>query len=125
MRLLVLGGTAFLGRAIVAHAVADGIDVTCVARGTAAAPPGVRLVVADRDHDDALRGVGSGWDAVVDVTRQPGHARRAVRDVRAGHWVFVSSGNVYARFDEPEQDESAALLAPRRNEKCDVTCSSA
>ena len=113
MRLLVLGGTAFLGRTVVRHARAVGWDVTCLARGSAPVPDGARLVPADRDTDDALAPVaGEEWDAVVDVSRQPGQVRRAVRDLRTAHWVFVSTANVYARFDRPEQDESAPLLDP-------------
>jgi nucleoside-diphosphate-sugar epimerase len=113
MNLLLLGGTAFLGRAIAWEAVSRGISVTCAARGSAPAPEGTAFVRADRDAEDGLAEVaGRRWDAVVDLTRQPGQARRAVRDLRADHWVLVSSGNVYARFDRPEQDESAPLLEP-------------
>lgn len=111
MRLLILGGTAFLGRAVARAAVGRGHDVTCLARGTDAVAEGAHLVRADRDHEDALVPLGEDlWDAVVDVTRQPGQARRAVRDLRARHWVLVSTGNVYARFDQPEQGEEAELL---------------
>lgn len=113
MRLLVLGGTAFLGRAVVRHALAAGWAVTCLARGSAPVPDRARLVTADRDDDDALAPVApEQWDAVVDVSRQPGQVRRAVRDLRTRHWVFVSTANVYARFDRPEQDESGPLLEP-------------
>jgi nucleoside-diphosphate-sugar epimerase len=113
MRLLVLGGTAFLGRSVVRHALNAGWEVTCLARGSAPVPEGAALVTADRDVEDALAPVAEEeWDAVVDVTRQPGHVRRAVRDVRTRHWVFVSTANVYARFDRPEQDESGPLLDP-------------
>lgn len=113
MDVLVLGGTAFLGRAVARAALADGATVTCLARGSAAAPDGVRLVRADRDRTDALAAVADrSWDAVVDLTRQPGHARRAARELRARHWVFVSSVNVYTRFDRPEQAEDADVHAP-------------
>ncbi len=115
MRLLVLGGTAFLGRAISQVAVARGHQVTCVARGvTGPAAAGVRLVRADRDHPAAgLGGVeNEDWDCVVDLTRQPGHARRAAEALaaRTAHAVFVSSGNVYADHRAPGADESAGLL---------------
>jgi 2'-hydroxyisoflavone reductase len=113
MNLLLLGGTAFLGRAVARHAMGRGISVTCLARGSAPPPDGVALVRADRDQADALAPVsGRRWDAVVDVARQPGHVRRAVRDLSTRHWVLISTGNVYARFDRPEQDEEAALLPP-------------
>ncbi|MDQ6641420.1 MAG: oxidoreductase [Actinomycetota bacterium] len=115
MRLLVLGGTAWLGREVAAQAQASGHDVVCVARGTSGEPaPGVRLVTADRNADDGLALVsGEKWDAVVDVARQPGQVRRAVRDLRrAEHYVFVSTGNVYADHQTPGLDESAQRLEP-------------
>lgn len=114
MKLLILGGTAWLGRRIATEALTRGHEVTCLARGTAVAD-GARLVRADRDHDDALAGVASEhWDAVFDVARQPGHVRRAVRDLAgvAGRYVFVSTGNVYASQAELGADEDAPLLAP-------------
>lgn len=48
----------------------------------------------------------------VDVIRQPGQARRAVRELTARHWVLMSSGNVYARFDQPDHREDAPLPSP-------------
>lgn len=117
MDLLLLGGTAFLGRAVAAAARDRGVDVTCLARGTAPALEVVRLIRADRDRDDAFAAVvGRKWDAVVDVTRQPGQVRRAVRDLHVGHWVLVSSCSVYAHFDRLEQDERAPLLPPLATE---------
>lgn len=108
-----LGGTAWLGRTVAQAALARGHDVTCAARGSAAPPPGVTFVAADRDDDDGLAPLaGTRWDAVVDVSRQPGQVRRAVRDLDSGHWVFVSTGNVYADFAALEQGEDAPLRAP-------------
>ena len=113
MRMLVLGGTAWLGRTVAAEAVRRGHDVTCLARGSAEPPAGATFISADRDLEDGLAPVaGEEWDAVVDVTRQPGHARRAVRDLVAAHRVLVSTGNVYARFDRLEQDEDSPLRPP-------------
>lgn len=114
--ILVLGGTAFLGREVARQAVAEGYDVTCLARGSAPAPEGVRFVVGDRDDDDGLADVaGQHWDAVVDVTLHPVHVHRAVRDLHTDHWVFVSTANVY----EPGAglDESAPLLKPFAGER--------
>jgi nucleoside-diphosphate-sugar epimerase len=111
--MLVLGGTAWLGRTVAAEAVRRGHDVTCLARGSAEPPAGATFVAGDRDLEDGLAPVADGeWDAVVDVTRHPGHARRAVRDLTAAHRVLVSTGNVYARFDRIEQDEDSPLRAP-------------
>ena len=46
------------------------------------------------------------------MTRHPGHARRAVRDLHTAHRVLVSTGNVYAAFDALEQSEDAPLRGP-------------
>ncbi|WP_130011744.1 NAD-dependent epimerase/dehydratase family protein [Serinicoccus sediminis] len=97
MRILLLGGTAFLSRATATEAVRRGHDVTCLARGSAPAPGGVRFERGDRDEADGLAPVrDERWDAVVDVSRQPGQVRRAVAELDTPHWVFVSTANVYA-----------------------------
>jgi 2'-hydroxyisoflavone reductase len=116
VRLLVLGGTAFLGRAVARRARAAGHDVTCAARGVAGAvPDGVRLVRVDRDRPDGLSALdGQRFDAVVDLARRPGHVRRALDALgdRVGHWAFVSTCSVYADQATPGQRaESAPLLA--------------
>lgn len=119
VRLLVLGGTAWLGSHIAATAAERGHDVVCLARGSARQPPpGVQFVPADRDLADAYDtdvGVtGARWDVVVDVARQPGHVRRAVDALadHAGSYVYVSSASVYADEVTPGTDESAPTLEP-------------
>ncbi len=114
MQLLVLGGTAFLGREVARQAVARGWEVTCAARSRSGSfPDGVRGVVLDRDHHHGLEPLtGRRWDAVVDLARQPGQVRRAVRDLTTRHWVFVSTANVYADQATGGQDESGTLLPP-------------
>jgi len=112
---LVLGGTSWLGGVVAADAAAAGHDVTCLARGeSGAVPAGARLVRADRSSPDAYAALPASerWDLVVDVARQPGHVRGAVRALadRADNWVFVSSCSVYARHDEHGADERAGLL---------------
>ncbi|WP_284328995.1 NAD-dependent epimerase/dehydratase family protein [Demequina litorisediminis] len=111
MRLLILGGTAFLGHAIASRALARGHVVTCAARGSAPVPDGAAFVRVDRDEPQGLAPLaGVRCDAIVDISRTPRHVERAVRDLDAGHWVFVSTTNVYARFDRREQREDAVLL---------------
>ncbi|MBA2552796.1 MAG: oxidoreductase [Geodermatophilaceae bacterium] len=114
MRLLVLGGTAWLGRCIASTALEHGHRVTCLARGSSGSvPDGAALVRADRDQPDALSAItGEHWDMVVDVSRQPGQVRRAAEALtdRSELFVFVSSANVYAEHATPGEDEDAALF---------------
>jgi nucleoside-diphosphate-sugar epimerase len=115
-RVLVLGGTAWLGRTVAEAAVTAGCSVTCLARATSGAPPsGAALVRADRDVPAAYDTVrAQQWDLVVDVAREPGHVRGSVAALEpvAGCYAFVSTGNVYADHSQPDADESAPLLAP-------------
>ena len=80
MSLLVLGGTAWLGREVVAAARTLGQDVTVLARGESGAPPpDVEVVLADRGEPAAYDDVrGRAWDVVVDVARQPSHVTSAL-----------------------------------------------
>src|SRR5438874_5819116 len=117
MRLLILGGTQFLGRAIAAHACAIGHEVTSAARGMAgAAPEGARFIRVDRDVADGLAPLArEAFDAVVDVSRHPGQVRRAITALRhrAAHWTFVSTVTVYADNRTPGQRaDTAPLRAP-------------
>jgi 2'-hydroxyisoflavone reductase len=114
MRLLILGGTQFLGRAIAAHAVATGHEVTCAARGkSGSAAPGAQFVKIDRDAADGLAPLATeAFDAVVDVSRHPGQVRRAIAALkdRATHWTFVSTLSVYADYRMPGQRAGTARL---------------
>jgi nucleoside-diphosphate-sugar epimerase len=116
MRVLLLGGTAWLGGEIARYAAAQGHDVTCLARGeSGSVPDGARLVIGDRTRPDAYQAVdGSSWDLVVDVSRQPGQVRSALAALsdRADHWVFVSSGSVYADHSRPGAGLETPLLPP-------------
>ncbi|WP_445154158.1 NAD-dependent epimerase/dehydratase family protein [Arthrobacter sp. Hor0625] len=118
MRILVLGGTAFLSAEIARQAVAAGHEVMCLARGTRSGPPdGATWLQADRSQGPAAYAgaVYAGeWDAVVDVTRDPGEAQDALEALagRARHWTFVSSCSVYADPSIPGTAEDDAVLPP-------------
>ena len=118
MRILVLGGTAFLSAEIARQAVAAGHEVMCLARGTQSAPPeGATWLQADRSqgpsaYDGAVH--AGEWDAVVEVARDPRHALEALEALAASarHWTFVSSCSVYADHSVPGAAEDDAVLAP-------------
>ena len=115
MRLLVLGGTAWLGSLIVADAVSRGHEVTALARGESGdIPAGATFVRADRTAPGAFDELTGEWDAVIDVTRHPGQVRAAVGALadRIAHWVLVSSGSAYRDATIAGGDESMPLHEP-------------
>ncbi|MFI6153156.1 NAD-dependent epimerase/dehydratase family protein [Kitasatospora sp. NPDC051170] len=116
MKILLLGGSSFLGRAYAAQALAHGHQVTTFNRGLSVGDlPGVEVVRGDRDSaEDVARLVeGRRWDAVVDTSaQQPAQAAlsaRLLRD-RADHYTFVSSVHAYADFGPKAITEDSALL---------------
>lgn len=115
MKTLVLGGTGWLGQAIVRDLVAAGVEVTCLARGeSGAVPDGARLMRADRRAADAYESVRGDWDEVIELSSEPELVEPALAELAdaAAHWTLVSTVSVYARNDEPGADESATLVEP-------------
>src|SRR4051812_283169 len=107
MKLLVIGGTRYVGRAIVEAALAAGHEVTVFNRGLSNPGlfPDVEHLVGDRQQDaglDPLR--GREWDAAVDSIgydhRVVGKTLDVLRDT-VGHYTFVSSVSVYKDFRAP------------------------
>jgi nucleoside-diphosphate-sugar epimerase len=100
VRLLVLGGTHYVGRTVVEEAIARGWTVTTLNRGRSPAPVGAEALLGDRARSDGLDALrGREWDAVVDTWSD---APRVVRDSAAtladaaGAYLYISSRAVYA-----------------------------
>ncbi len=115
-RILILGGTAWLGRTLARQLLASGDDVTCLARGSAGPPPpGAVFVAADRSEARAYDAVlDTEWDEVIEISWDATQvsAALAALGTRAAHWTLISSCSVYASNAEPGADESAALVEP-------------
>jgi 2'-hydroxyisoflavone reductase len=113
MKLLVLGGTIFLGRHVVARALELGHEVTIFHRGRHGADlfPEVERVIGDRDGGlDPL--AGRSFDAAIDTSGYVPRIVRASAELLADsvvHYTFVSSLSVYADDSAPGQDESGPL----------------
>jgi len=114
----VLGGTRFVGRAVVDQAVSRGHDVTTFNRRRHGEPrPGAEAWHGDRTRpQDVLALAARDWDAIVDTSvLAPAHvaAAAALLAGHAGHYTYVSSLAVYSRLPrEPVTEESPAWECP-------------
>lgn len=125
MNLLILGGTAFLGRHISGAALAAGHDVTLFHRGQTNPDifPEATHILGDRTKDLDKLSDGN-WDAVIDTSGYHPSAVRASAKAMAdkvGTYVFISTISVYAGFATPNQDESAPLARLQRPSRAQVT----
>ena len=115
LRVLVLGGTGFVGRHIVAAALARGHAVTLFNRGRTGPGlfPEAEALLGDREDDlGALR--GRGWDVVIDSSGvDPRWVRRssALLHAAVGRCVFVSSTAAYARGGGRRRGEESPTFA--------------
>lgn len=105
MKILILGGTRFLGRAITEAALRRGHELTLFNRGKENPElfPEVEKLTGDRGGDLSVLEDGE-WDAVIDTC---GFVPRVVREsarllaARAGHYIFISSASVYDELEVP------------------------
>jgi 2'-hydroxyisoflavone reductase len=112
MRILLIGGTHFVGHGIAQAALDAGHDVTLLHRNPTDELPGARHLLADRNGDLSLL-EGLGWDATVDVCAYlPGQVRHLHEALgeRGGHHVFISTVSVYQEPASAGADEDSPLF---------------
>ncbi len=116
-RILILGGTGFLGPQLVEAARSRGHTVTLFNRGKTRPQlfPDVEKLHGDRDPKigEGLKALeGRKWDAVIDTSGYVPRVARASAELLApnvGHYVFISTISVYKELPRPGMDESAPL----------------
>jgi 2'-hydroxyisoflavone reductase len=122
VKILVLGGTSFVGRAIVDDALASGHTLTLFSRGKTGGDlfPDVERRTGDRDAGDYASLADGEWDAVIDVTgyipRHIAQAADAIGDRGGRRYLFISTGSVYDRTQGSDgMTEDTPRLAPERS----------
>ena len=110
MKLLIIGGTRFVGRHLLTAALARDHEVTLFNRGNYPAEPGVETIHGDRHNDgDLAKLIDGRWDIVVDTCGHLPRTVRAAAEILSGStdlYVFISSQNAYASVSVPGVDET-------------------
>ena len=111
MKILVMGGTRFVGRPLVARLQAQGHALTLFTRGKNAVPAGVEHLCGDRSSDDGLSALqGRSFDVIIDSSgrKQEDSSRVvAITGAPSHRFVYVSSAGVYADSEQWPLDESS------------------
>ena len=111
MKLLIIGGSRFLGRHLVTAALDRNHEITLFNRGNYPPPPNTKQIIGDRDHD-LSKLQGHEWDAVIDTCGiLPRSVEASAKSLSAsvGIYVFISSVSVYADVSVPGVLENAPL----------------
>jgi 2'-hydroxyisoflavone reductase len=125
MRILVVGGTRFVGRHVVEAALAAEHDVTLLHRGRGDDDlfPEAEHLHADRDVDLSLLARRE-FDATVDTSAYFPRQVRSLSvalDGRGGRYLVISSTSVYAQPDAQGFDESSHLVEPAGDDVTEIT----
>ena len=111
MKILVMGGTRFVGRPLVARLQAQGHALTLFTRGKNPVPTGVEHLRGDRSSDEGLSALqGRSFDVIVDSSGRKQEDSSRVVDITGApshRFVYVSSAGVYADSDQWPLDESS------------------
>ncbi|MCB4399356.1 NAD-dependent epimerase/dehydratase family protein [Synechococcus sp. MU1625] len=111
MKILVMGGTRFVGRPLVTRLQAQGHALTLFTRGKNPVPAGVEHLRGDRSSDEGLSALqGRSFDVIVDSSGRKQEDSSRVVDITGApshRFVYVSSAGVYADSDQWPLDESS------------------
>ncbi|HTU68150.1 MAG TPA: SDR family oxidoreductase [Steroidobacteraceae bacterium] len=113
LRILILGGTGFIGPHFVEVLGAAGHKISLFNRGKRdpSVKPGIEQLLGDRNGPvDSLK--GHDWDVVIDNSGYlPKHVKLAAEVLKGHiqHYIFISSISVYAEFKQADMDEDAKL----------------
>jgi 2'-hydroxyisoflavone reductase len=125
MKILIIGGTKFLGRHLVNAALKNGHEVTLFNRGRKYSDDEIETVEqihGDRNSDlDKLD--GRRWDAVIDTCGYlPQTVKMSAEFLRdaVNQYVFISSGSVYADVSRPNYDETTKIAQLNEQQKKEV-----
>lgn len=123
-RILILGGTRFLGRSLTEAALERGHEVTLFHRGKTGAElfPALERCLGDRSHGDLSSLRGRSWDVVLDVpTDQPSWVKDSCQELsgRVGCYVYISSISVLEDLTVGDADETAAVATCPESELLD------
>ncbi|MFD1449303.1 MULTISPECIES: NAD-dependent epimerase/dehydratase family protein [Oceanobacillus] len=115
MRVLLLGGTLFLGKHIAEQALNKGMDITLFNRGKTNPEflkdvPGVTHLAGDRSTDD-IEKLTDHWDVVIDPGTDPNDVERSVNQLkdRCNTYIYISSINAYKHLNKGPVCETDAL----------------
>jgi 2'-hydroxyisoflavone reductase len=100
-KILILGGTGFVGRILTEELLRTNTEITLFNRGITNPGlfPGVKRITGNRQGDDILQVVNTSWDVVIDFTGfYPDNVEMIVSllEGKAGRYIFISTGNVYS-----------------------------
>lgn len=108
MRVLLLGGTLFLGKHIAEQALNKGMDITLFNRGKTNPEflkdvPGVTHLAGDRSTDD-IEKLTDHWDVVIDPGTDPNDVERSVNQLkdRCNTYIYISSINAYKYLNKAD-----------------------
>lgn len=121
-KILILGGTGFVGRILTENLIKEGIEPVLFNRGkrNAGIFPGLRKITGDRNSDDIKQIANENWDVVIDFSCMlPDNLEEIVNMLKgkAGRYIFISTGSVYP-MDNPE-----LWLSPVKEDMQTLPCS--